>query len=337
MSSTPFGPLPTGALTVPVLNAISQALAQAGIFTTGKIFYLDPKNGNDLWTGTAATNQGAGVGPVKTLSAGYALLSSGNNDVLVLIGDGTTSATARLSATFTWSKNAAHFIGICSPSVVSQRARIAPTSGATAFANFFVVSGNGCYFANLQWFQGFGTGTAAEIAMTVSGTRNTFRNCHFAGMGDAASAADAGSRNLLVSAGENFFQHCAIGIDTVSRTNGNASLEISGNAARNVFEDCLFAMDAGSNAEFHFLAAAAAAIDRYTLFKNCAFINAIQSGATGLTGGFKLAASAGGMVVLQNCYSVGATNWGADATSKGQIYLSTPITTNAGGLATVNT
>src|SRR5579872_4229200 len=106
----------TGAYTSQTALLIAQAIAQMGFATTGNIYYLDPKNGNDLWNGTQPTLQGGTQnGPVKTLAAGYALLQSGNNDILVLISDGTTASSARLSAGFTWSKNAAHLIGICAP------------------------------------------------------------------------------------------------------------------------------------------------------------------------------------------------------------------------------
>ena len=322
--------------------AIARAIAAAGIFTTGNLFYVDPVNGNNLNDGkqAVATPGQQGTGPVQTLAAGYALLTSGNNDVLILIGNGAASGSARISSTFTWSKNAAHLVGVCSGSWVSQRARIAPPTTATAFANFFIVSGNGCVFSNVQWFQGFATGIAAEICMTVSGQRNVFVNCSIDGMGDtsaSAGAASTTSRNLKITAGENLFRHCSIGIDTIARSVANYSVEFSGNCARNIFEDCIFPADATTATASYLYTAAAAAIDRYTLFKGCAFINALQSGGTSITGVATLAASSGGMLVFQDSWSVGSGNWGADATSKAQIYLAAPISTNAGGLATVAT
>ena len=333
---------PFGAYTLSDAKVISQALAAQGFGTTGNIYYLDPKTGVAGANGLApqAIPGQQGTGPVATLAAGYALMASGNTDVLVLIGDGTTNATARLSAGFTWSKNAAHFIGICSGSRVSQRARIAPTLAVAGFANFFTLSGNGCYFANLEFFQGFTTGVAAEICMTVSGQRNTFNNVSISGMGDtsaSAGAADTGSRNLLLSAGENYFLNCSIGLDTVVRSVANYSVEITGNSARNMFEGCIFASDCSSANAAAILTAAAAAIDRYTMFRGCIFINAIQSGATSVTGVIKMAASAGGMMVLQDTWSVGYASMGFDATSLAQIYSATPVSTRLGGLATVTT
>jgi hypothetical protein len=332
---------PVGAFTNLTIAAINQALNQAGFGTTGNVLYLDPVNGNDANSGQNPTTSGVGgTGPVATLAQGYALLRSGYNDVLVLIGNGAASGSARI-ATFTWAKSAAHLIGVCAPSAVSQRARIAnaTTAGITLTANFFIVSGNGCLFSNLSWFHGASasqTGIAADICMTVSGTRNAFVNCDIEGMGDSTGATDAGSRNLLLSGGENYFKHCNIGLDTVTRTNANASVEVTSGAARNIFEDCTFPVYSSDGLQFYLLTAAAAAMDRFVLFRNCMFLNALGSGSTILAAAFKMAASTGGLVVLDvNCGWM-ATALG-DATTKAQVFTSGVTATNVGGKMIVAT
>ena len=317
---------PVGAFTNLTIAAINAALAQAGFGTTGNVFYCDPVNGLDTNNGQSpvASNPPSGVGPVQSLGAGYNLLRSGFNDVLVLIGNGQSSGSARIT-TFTWSKNAAHLMGICAPSAVSQRARIAnpTTAGLTITANFFTVSGNGCLFSNLSWFVGAGagqTGIAASICMTVSGQRNAFLNCDFEGMGDTTASGDAGSRNLLISAGENYFNHCNVGLDTVQRTNHNASVEISGNAARTIFENCTFPVDSSDGLQYMLLGAAAAAMDRFVLFKGCIFLNALNSGSTILAELFHLVASVGGIAILDiNCAWIGTAI--GDTATKAQVYM----------------
>ena len=325
MSTTPMGIVQFGAFTPSAALLIQQAISQAGFGTTGKIYYCDPVNGLDTNNGQLAAPSGAaGQGPVQTLGAGYALLRNGFNDVLILIGNGQSSGSARLAAGFTWAKNAAHLIGICAPSAVSQRARIAPFTGAAqaAFANFFTVSGNGCLFANLSWFHGFTAGVAAAICMTITGSRNAFLNCDFEGMGDATSAADAGSRSILISGGgqENYFGHCNVGLDTVQRTNANSSVEIAGGGPRNTFEDCTFPVDSSDGLQYMLLGANAAALDRWVLFKSCMFMNALGSGSTILAQLFHLVASVGGIALLDiNC------NWIAtaigDTATKAQVYM----------------
>ena len=155
MASGPFpaGLPQLGAVSYAGATAIQQAISRSATGMTGNVYYLDPVNGLDGNTGLLPTSA------VQTLAAGYALLTSGNNDVLVLIGNGASSGSARIT-TFTWAKSACHLIGVCAPSMTSQRARIAnpTTSGITITANFFTVSGSGCLFQNLSFFVGAGAG-----------------------------------------------------------------------------------------------------------------------------------------------------------------------------------
>ena len=338
MSTTPLGITQFGAFTPSAAQLIANAINQAGFGTTGKVFYCDPVNGLDVNNGQLPASAGPGLpGPVATLAAGYALLRSGFNDVLVLIGNGQASGSARLT-TFTWAKNAAHLIGVCAPSAVSQRARIAfpTTAGLTVTAAFFTVSGNGCLFSNLGWFQGAGagqTGIVGEICLTVSGQRNAFINCDIEGMGDATGATDATSRNLLISAGENFFKHCNIGIDTIVRTNANASVEISGGSARTLFEDCIFPVWSSDGLQYIVLGAAASALDRWTIFKACFFVSTV---GTILAQLMHLVANVGGLVFMDDGCMWHATALG-DATTLGQIQNAGTAGVRLGGQTVVAT
>lgn len=288
----------------------------SGLFQVGNVYYLNPLNGSD------SLGDGSSGKPYQTLATAYARTVSGNNDVVVLIGDGGTTATARLSANFDWAKHATHLIGVSSGVNISNRSRIAPTAATTAFANFFTVSGTGCRFQNLQWFQGFDTGTTAQIALTVTGGRNMFVDCHIAGMGDAASAQNASSRNLKISGtGENQFVNCTIGIDTVTRTVANASVEFAGGAPRNEFKGCVFPIMTSSATVLGVIVSAAAGSDRFQLFKDCLFINAVNSSSTVMSGLATLAASMGGMLMFKDSTLVGITEFGTDATSRGQIVI----------------
>lgn len=330
----PLSPsIPLGAFTNQTVAAINAALVQAGLAaTTGNVFYVDAVNGLDSNDGQTPIVTPGGHGPVATLAAGYALLRSGFNDVLVLIGNGAASGSARIT-TFTWAKNAAHLIGICAPSAISQRARIAnpTTAGITITANFFTVSGNGCLFQNLSWFQGASatqTGVVAAILMTITGSRNAFLNCDFEGMGDATAATDAGSRNLLIKGGENYFNHCNIGLDTVQRTTANASIEISGGAPRTLFENCTFPVWSSDGLQYILLGAAAAALDRWTIFRGCALFSTV---GTILAQLMHLVANVGGKVIFDPTTCWYATVAG-DATTVPQLLLSGPSSsTTVGG------
>jgi hypothetical protein len=330
-----------GAFTPQTAAQIALAIAQAGLQTTGKVYYLDAVNGNDQNNGSQPQLSSPGIGPVKTLAAGYALLVDGNNDVLVIVGNGQSSGSVRLSVGFTWAKNAAHLLGICAPSPINARARIAPTAGVTGFTPFFTLSGKGCTFSNVSFFDGFNTGIASQINFVLSGSNNSFYNCGFLGMGDAVSAGDAGSRSMkFVGASENYFYNCQIGLDTVTRTALNASIEFTTGCARNVFDQCIFpALASTAASSLVVIGAAAGVIDRFTLFRRCTFINSSAfSGGAAATGVIKLLASAGGMILLQDCTEFGFTDWGYDAASKLQVLVSGPVpTSNTSGIAIVNT
>ncbi len=307
-----------GAFDSSIRAQVNQALQTAGLFTTGNIYYLDCVNGSNNNSGLAPSSA------VASLAAGYALLTSGHNDVLILIGNGATTSTARLGSAFTWAKNAAHLIGVTAPVYFSSRARIAPTTGATAFANLFNITGVDCLFQNIQWFDGFGTGTTAQICMKLTGAqRCVFQGCHIAGMGDNESAQSSTSRSLsLIGASENVFRRCVIGLDTITRTTTNASVDfvinVSTKPTRNVFEDCIFpALSSSAGALF----VTTTAIDRFQIFERCKFYNAVNSTATTMTAVATLGAATGGGLIFKDCALIGITGFGTDATSRGQIWI----------------
>ena len=317
-------------------------LGGASIPFTGKYFFVDPVNGSDGNTGLKPSKA------LATLYKAYSKTTSGNNDVVFLIGNGASTGTARLSkanailttatattGTLTWANDATHLIGIAAPTL-NSRARIAPTSTDTitlfGSGNFFILSGNGCLFQNIAMFNGFATGGASEICMTVSGGRNAFVKCSFQGMGDSGSAATTTGRSLLVtgSTGENTFIDCTIGLDTVPRSTGASEIEFASNSARNRFYNCSIETCSAAGADF-WVKIGAVGIDRYVLFNNCTFTNPTASGATTLTTGFSVNASPGGIPLLQNCMAIGAT--AIDTAGKTYSNLGTATTSGTKGVA----
>jgi len=300
---------------------------------TGNWYFVDPAHGSD-------GNTGAADNPLATLYLAYAKCRDGYNDVVVLVGNGQASGSARLSTalaqtvtpaattgTLTWAKNACHLIGMTAPTIAS-RARIAPPTGTytqTTFGsgNFVVVTAQGCVFANFSLFNGFSTGGNSQICWSDTGGRNFYSNVSFGGAADAASAQSTSSRSLLVSGstGENTFVNCNIGVDTVTRTVANASLEFAGGSPRNSFVNCTFPFQTSAATPLGIIVSAASGIDRWQQFVNCTFINNVQSGATTMSGLATLPASAGGLLMMQNCTLVGITEFGTDATTRGQIYI----------------
>ncbi len=302
----------------------------ARLFGVGNVYYCDYLNGNDT-SGDGSTSK-----PYKTLATAYGRTVSGKNDVVAIIGDGATTASQRVTAAVSWGNSATHLVGITAPSMYSPRARIAPTTTGTAYTPLITVSGSGCIFANVQFWHGFATGTTSQIAMNITGSRNVFHRCHVAGMGDAASAQNSGSRCIKFTAGsENLFDECVIGIDTVTRTAANANIEFASGATRNVFRDCHFPMYATGGTALGIITSAAAAMDRINTFDRCLFLNAgTKSGGAAITALATLAASSGGALFMKDCSLVGITDFFTDATTSGQMYIDGAApTNNTSGLA----
>ena len=141
-------------------------------------------------------------------------------------------------------------------------------------------------------------------------------------MADAASAADTGSRSVLITGttGENPFVKCTFGTDTVTRSAANATLELAGGTPRNKFINCDFPSEVSAAGALHVITSAASAIDRWQKFDNCCFLNDIKSSSTQMTVAVSMAASAGGYLLMKNSTSVGSTKWG-DAAALTQMYV----------------
>ena len=326
-----------GAFTAKNIANINSNFSQlfAG-FTPGNLIYLWPSFGVAP-SGFPQAPDGSINAPYTDLASAYGAGRANKNDIIILVGNGASTGSVRLSANFAWAKSGLHMIGISEPGMFSQRARIAPTAGVTGFANFFTITASGCFFQNIEWFQGFTAGIASEICLTLTGaSNNTFQNCHIAGMADtdAGSGATAGARNLKISGGgENYFNHCVIGVDTIARSTTNASLELAGATTRNVFEECIFPSDATNSGALTILGTGADCIDRFTLFNHCSFINAIKSGGTGQTVLASLTnAAPGGMLVFKDCISIGSTKFG-DTNALANSYIDmAAVSASAGGL-----
>jgi hypothetical protein len=342
LTNFPFGVSSFG---IPVLGSA------VGLPFTGNYWFVDPVNGLDGNAGNSPQQA------LKTLYRAILLATAGNNDVVFLMSNGSSTGSARLSlalaqsvvptattGVLNWNKNAVHLVGVGAPAAISQRARIAPPTGTytqTTFAsgNFVNVTGQGCMFANISIFHGFSTGGTNQICWTENGGRNAYLNVDFEGMGDTTSATDAGSRSLLVTGnvGENAFVRCNIGLDTVQRSGANASLELAGGTPRNLFSECSFPFWTSASTPLGILATGASAIDRWQQFKGCQFINAIKSGSTAMSVLASMtSASPGGLLDFDpNCSIIGITKWG-DTNALANSYVSQPVPTAATSGIAVN-
>lgn len=294
-----------------IRTAYNNGVLDYSAIVGGKIFYVDAVHGSDT------SGDGSHDKPFATLAYGYAACTAGHNDTVVIVSDGQTTGTQRIDAAFTWAKDSTHLVGLGAPLLFSPRARMAPTSSTTAFADFFTISADNCLFENVSWFHDFATDTNDQVAVTLSGERNAFKNCHIAGI---AKGSDAGGRCLKITGGgENVFTDCVIGIDTVDRSAANANIEFTSGTARNVFRNCIVPSRVTAATPLAIKTAASTSADRFQLFDNCLFIN--HNSTQVQTAVCTLAASTGGWFIFHNCCLVKFTGFGSDATSRGQIMI----------------
>ncbi len=283
---------------------------------TSKVFYVAGNVGSDGNDGRTPKKA------LKTVSKAHSLMTANSNDVCFVMGNGATGGTARETATIAWTKDGTHLIGVSAPGLVAQRARISTASGTTDVTPIITVSGDGCMFAGLHFFQDFAT-SAENICVNVTGFRNVFINCHIAGGGNATGAGHASMRSLVVDSpgteGENYFKGCTIGLDTIAR-GGAASAEIEFKSAtnRNIFEDCLILARTTGNAH-RLVTIGSAGISRWVIFKNCIFWEDTTGGGTTMTEMFDAPANCGGLILMQFCTVVGNK---LESTNHGQIKMS---------------
>lgn len=300
----------------------------------GKCFFVKPYSGDDACDGlTPAT-------AVKTLLYAHDnLVVADRNDTVFILSESNTAAntTDYLSAALVLSKDGVRYIGVNSGSMLSQRSRIAWISTMTASVDtvMVTVSGNNCYFSNLQFYCGINDANLS-FNVKVTGSRNVFKNCHFAGIGHDTNDA-AGAYSLLLSgAAECVFKHCVIGLDTIARgTAACSEILLSGGATRNRFEDCEILSYAESTGH-QFIIKDASGLDRDCTFKNCDFVNTgLGSGGTKMLEAIDYTASTspGGYIRLINCSLFGVDDW-ESATVSGEVFIfSTTSTGNVAGLS----
>ncbi len=298
------------------------------------VYFVDPLVGADV----NGNQGGTASNPFATLQYAHDQTVSGRGDFVILIGgpssDGTTTNTARLATTLTWSHNNTHLIGIGAPTRVGQRSRISTATGATAnLAPLITLSGSGCMWQNLSIFQGVGQASTDEKMIDVTGSRNAFWNVGFQGMGSANGAARSGSYTMKITGGENTFEHCTLGVETEPRSAANATVILTGTGAqRNSFHDCWFQMYPTATTPLFVSANATNVLNGSTmLFKNCTF------GTLKGAGGYlqpsvtiTLAADANGCVMFDRC-ATGAAAW---SVTNANVLSSNPTASGTGGLLT---
>jgi hypothetical protein len=293
-----------------------------GYFAVGNTWFVRPGSGNDGNKGDKPSRAFA------TLAKALSVATADNGDVVYMISEDNSASgtTDYQSSSLDWNKDGVHLIGVNgSGNFVQQRSRIAQLSSATDVDDLFTVSANNCLIANISVFHGVDDADSVG-AVKVTGERNRFYNCTFSGIGNATMDT-ANNFSLSVSGGaENIFEKCYIGLDTVARgTAANSEIRLESGATRNMFKDCVIATYAEANTH-QFLIVPSAGLDRWTIFDHCIFMNMPTGDASGttMTEAFDVTGggSPDGIILLNFCTLVGATDWEA-ATESGKVVIRT--------------
>jgi len=214
----------------------------------GQWFYVDPDNG-------ASTSGGSADAPVASIETAYGLCTSGAGDGIVLLSGGTSSSatTSYLDTEITWSKHGITVIGICAPTRMSMRARVAnktrttgaittiafpTTSTITDSASGFVTAGFG---AGQKIYIDTNSNTNDKAAVILSVTAGTITLTTAAV--SVEDAATAGSTTIVsyvtnlvtVSGDNNAFYNIHFG-NFGANVLELGCVEVSGN--RNYFGNC---------------------------------------------------------------------------------------------------
>jgi hypothetical protein len=300
--------------------------------TQGNTFYVKPRTGSDGADGSSPSKA------FKTLAAALAACTADQNDTVYLFAESNTAAstTDYQSSTLNWNKDLVHLIGVNSGPLLSQRSRVAFISTYVTASNLFTLSADGCLIENVSFFAGVNSANPTGC-FNLTGQRNVIRNCHIAGLGHATMDI-AGGYSLQISGGaENLIEDCTIGVDTITLgAQINAQLYFASGATRNWFRGCRFLCYTNHATNHQFIRAAAGSMDRYQVFEDCLFLNAIDSGSTALTQAATIAASgspAGGVLLVGKTAVIGATDW--NATDAGNVSaLGYSVTSATVGLGT---
>ena len=278
-----------------------------GLPSVGDIWYVDPGAGSDTGNGGQSRDDA-----YATVAKAYDSATADQDDVILITPSSSTGRTSETAA-IVWAKRRTHLIGSTAPTQFNPRAGM--SFGSAVVSPCLTISNRSCIFKNIT------ISNMQDINVTVEMTSdyNYFEGVHFAGMGNATAGDDTSARIIrLNGSGENTFNSCTFGIDTVLRTASNASIEFvtAKNNANNVFNGCIFTMAGDADAPRH-LFIEDSGCNRFALFDNCKFFdNSDTTGISAQTDVIKggVGTDQGGVAIFKDCIAVGTAGWSNEVT-----------------------
>lgn len=258
-----------------------------------------------------------------TVALANSNVSSLQDDCVIVTGE-----SHSLAASLTISANETHWVGTAAPGIMNHRSRIGMS---TTFTPMFTVSGYGNSFHNLYFMHG--TAVGDYVGMAVTGSRNSFFNCHFAGPMNAAQASDATFEGVTITAAETYFKGCAFGNHTQTCDEATSLLVQKAGCGITILEDCYFFIRA-SDTDPCFATLTNTTDTGDVIFKNCVF-DCQGPGTPSVA--FKATGSGLGRIILDlNCQFINVAAL-ADATDDTYVLIPRTHNTTDDSLGLINT
>lgn len=271
--------------------------------THGKVYFVNYGSGSD-------GNNGLSTGkPFKTVSKAYSMVTSNNDDVIVLIG----SSSHVLTEMLTVAKNRVHFVGMDGAArLFGQNAKIS-MGVTTAATDIGAILNTGIRntFTNIK-FTSANTVTESLYTFLEGGEYTVFSGCEFYKSTDL----DQTTASEFVQNGDSTqFFNCTFGSMADAQTGTTirpsvrltAGLAGAGKVSRDVyFRQCSFWKSAGHVNGRHVYGANATDVERIMVFDNCIFANSKIAAAVPAQC-IETAALTVGQILVKDCASINNT------------------------------
>jgi len=309
---------------IPVTGSLPLTLGAAGV---GKIYFVDATNGSDGNTGLSPDQA------LKTVNQAYSLVTSNNQDIIVL----STNSTHTLSAPLTITKNrltiiGADFVG----RVVQQAAKISTSSTESSAAHVMKNTGVRNTFINLKFIQS--STNAAALEVVRDGSEGAYyQNCSFV-FGVVDNLNQTNAYEFVAGTDSMTMRDCLIGTETLLTSAARSVFYIdqvttSQEFKSNLIKDTIFLISSSSATADMVHVSANTDVLFTNLFDNCRFMASLDSaGGAAVTNAVTSAVSlVKGVLNFANPVAFGFTNFCAGTTAHVQTYG--PVTSAQAGEA----
>jgi len=278
-----------------------QSMASMGITIPGEVRFAFRSATNPQYTYLRDIVTEANMH--QTLAKAYAATQANRNDVVFI-----TQEHQQLLATLDWAKYNVHLIGLGGmPGAAFQYPRFGQSDDFTPVITQSQWWGT---WANMRISHGRGA-AGNLVGVNLTGHYNAWKNIHLYSPGHATEGAvGATMMSLSLAGGNNYFEGCTLGLDTVLRAAANSVININTSGVCNVFKGCRIVMYQSAGTPYFIWCASGASVqNRWTYFEDCTFIAYSTNWGTPLTVAIGYNYSGDGhRLIFKDCGFAGVTD-----------------------------